>query len=181
MREAKETFEMSQALWKITVQRQDLIWDPTPEQVLNALMKTVGVAVLLHFLKLSGPLEKLPKTVKRQLPNEEISQILENCSNNVRLFLKYLTCFKVYLHECIKDLCRLHVTVPYSLWITDFWSRSFANKGFILEFDEIPVLSGFNYEIPTADLETLQKKTNFLKKVPLSHVTIWHGNSFHQF
>ena len=37
MREAKKTFEISQAMWKITVKCHDLICDRAPAQVLNAL------------------------------------------------------------------------------------------------------------------------------------------------
>ena len=63
--------------------------------------------------------------------------------------------------------------MPFSLGITNFWSGSIVNnqerlklklelKQLRLEFDEIPVSSGLNDKIPTADLEALRKELNKL-------------------
>ena len=120
MKHAKETSKMSKSSVKDNSSSARLNKRPySRKQGLNILMITVILVALLCLLKLLGQQEKAPKTVNQQISHEDISQILEDWSNSVSLFLKYLTCFKGCLHEsdeCNRDCSASYISQCLSAW-----------------------------------------------------------------
>ena len=85
-------------------------------------------------------------------------------SNNVSLFLKYLSLFKGYVHECNKDSSVGCISQYLAAWesLTSDQKVLQKVKEFELEFDKILASPWYDNDIPIYDLATVKTEVKKL-------------------